>query len=206
MGFEDREVVVRRSRRWGEEMVVGGDETVRGEGEKGGEVYRERILPAVERGWVRGRTGYAMMDRSWDLYFKGMMDAHRLLAQGKIRLEDFERKVAVFTRGEGWRVWEVGKLEAGAEDAGREKIERVKNGLTALGKEGLFFRWVELVQFETAGQEGPLTEVRRGEIMRKGKELFHAQGVDFDGFWSGVGGVEVMPGMGMADGQKLTGV
>ncbi len=106
MGFREREVVVRRSRRW----WGPGAEGVRDVGERV-ERERERVIPVIERGWVQGRTGYAMLDRNWDLYFTGMVHAHRLVDQGPASLGDFERKMVVWTEKEGWLVWDIGKLE-----------------------------------------------------------------------------------------------
>lgn len=113
VGFKEKEVVVRRSRGW----WVGEGE---GEGKVEERVYkeRERVAPVVEKGWVQARTGYGMMDRNWDLYFKGMVDAHRLVGRGELGWEEFERKVVVWTEGEGWLVWEVGRLEREEEREG----------------------------------------------------------------------------------------
>lgn len=107
VGFGEREVVVRRSRGgwWnGEGEAEGGlKERLEREG--------ERVWPVVEKGWVDGRTGYAMLSRDWELYFAGMVRAHRLIKSGEVPWEDFERKVAMWTEGEGWLVWDVGRLE-----------------------------------------------------------------------------------------------
>lgn len=107
VGFGEREVVVRRSRGWwgGEEGKEKG-----AVGESLGK-EKERVLPIVERGWVNARTGYAMIDQNWELYFAGMVDAHRLVGKGEVPWEDFERKVVVWTEGEGWLVWEIEKWE-----------------------------------------------------------------------------------------------
>ena len=71
----------------------------------------------------------------------------------------------------------------------------MKDTLTALGKENLFFRWVEMVQFESSA-EGGFTAERQQQAVRKAKELFEGQGVDFEEFWASIeGGVEGMMGM-----------
>lgn len=118
VGFKNMEVVVRRSRGWGEE-VVGRDVDVMGGGEVGGRIFKERVIPGVERGWVNGRTGYSMVDKNWDLDFRGMVLADRSLGDGTVKVEDFERKVAVHTRENGWLVWEVEMLERGEEGGGQ---------------------------------------------------------------------------------------
>lgn len=192
-GFGEREVVVRRSRRWGEE-VVGREAEVTGEREVGERVYRERVLPAVEPGWVHGRTGYAMMDKSWDLDFKGMLTAHHVLAAKYLSLADFALQVAVHTPDRGWLVWEIATPSAagGGPAEGlvpRNQMERIKASLGALGKETLFVRWVELMQAETAGQEG-LTPERKAGILTKVEDMFRAEGMAFEEFWGEVGGTD----------------
>lgn len=193
VGFRDREVVVRKSRRW-EELVVGVDEEVVGDGERGGKAFEERIIPGIDAAWVRGRSGMAMLDKNWDLWFPGMADAHILLDNGRIEMMDFQgRTVAVHTEERGWLCWRIVDQEGGET---REKLQRVKGKLDSMGKEGLFWKWVELVQFETEGRE-VLTgkSTGREEIMSKGKSLFEEEGVDFDDFWHEVGGLEGMPGV-----------
>ncbi|MCJ1466438.1 hypothetical protein MMC07_005057 [Pseudocyphellaria aurata] len=201
VGFCKAEVVVRRSRRWGE-GVVGDDQEVMGEGKLGAKAFEERVIPGMNAGWVRGRSGMAMLDKNWDLWFRGMVDAHSMVEQGKMRMEHFEgRTVAVHTEEKGWLVWQM----EGDDDGGpaRRKIQLVKARLEALGKESLFWSWVELVQFETDratqaratqhGHDGAGSA--RADVMQRGKRLFEAHGVDFDDFWQGVGGMDDMPGM-----------
>ena len=80
------------------------------------------------------------------------------------------------------------------EEEGRRKIVAFKDELTSLGKESLFFRWIELVQFESS-QPGGFTPDRQQKTMEKAKEMFESQGVDFDKFWAKIGGMQGMPGM-----------
>lgn len=195
VGFCKREVVVRRSRRWGDALVAD-DEEVLGEGNIGARAFEERVIPGMDAAWVRGRSGMAMLDKNWDLWFRGMMDAHSLVRKEKLRVEDFGgRMVAVHTAEKGWLVWQVEEDDAGG--PAQRKIQLVKARLEALGKESLFWNWVELVQFETdqAKQGDYITGSARAEVMKRGKQLFEAHGVDFDDFWRDVGGLEDMPGM-----------
>jgi hypothetical protein len=80
------------------------------------------------------------------------------------------------------------------EEEGRKKILAFKDELTAMGKENLFFRWVELIQYEST-QPGGFGPDRQAEAVAKAKELFESQGIDFEKFWAKVGGMENMPGM-----------
>ncbi|KAK4986305.1 hypothetical protein LTR50_005418 [Elasticomyces elasticus] len=185
-GFRDQEVVVRASRGWGAEDLLGG--VRRGEESP---FWKTRVVPAVDGEFLR-KTGYLMMGKSWDLDFAGMVAAHELVQRGEMAMRDLERVVLAHSEEFGWLCWDFGRAGGEKEDGG--KIRVFKDALTRMGKEGLFFRWVEIVQFE-AGQEGGLTEQGRRNVLRKGREAFGEQGVDFDGFVEVVGGVEGLPGL-----------
>lgn len=204
VGFSEREIVVRRSRRWDrgvvgvEEEEQGGEAVVRGEGGLGEEVYRERVLPGLERAWVEGRTGYAMMDKNWDLDFDAMITAHQSLRSRTLRWEDLSsRKLAVHHPDRGWLVYTPdASLQRGEEVAGGD-VESVRRRLKDLGKENLFWRWMDVVQgvgigvgvgvgmgmgMEKEGSE------KRKSMDRKVRDLFEREGVDFNAFWGLRGG------------------
>ena len=174
--FRDVEIVVRRSRRWDVPLFAkegSGEGDMRGEVEKRegvkeewlqegrqGTLFKERVLPAVDKGWVKNKTSYQMLDQNWDLYFSGMIEAQALVDGGKNKIDDFRTSVLVHTEKWGWLIWEVWREhEEGAGDEGTKKLQLIKNNLTAMGKENLFFRWVEIVQSETS-QTGPFTAER----------------------------------------------
>ena len=69
-----------------------------------------------------------------------------------------------------------------------------QNRLTMMGKENLFFRWIEIVQYE-GSQPGGLTQSRRSEVLEKARETFTAQGIDFDDFVDSIGGITAFPGL-----------
>ena len=199
VGFQDEEVVVRRSRKWDEALHQSRkDWAANGaaiERDEGGEM-KERIMPAVSQCWLRDKTGYLMMDKSWDLDFGGMVTAHSLIETGKCTLEDFRTSICAHAEGQGWLVWEVWKLDADGEgEDKRRRIVAMKDRLTKMGRENLFFRWVEMVQFESSA-EGGFTRERQRIAVEKTRRMFEEQGVDFEGFWQEIdGGVEGMPGM-----------
>lgn len=200
IGYKAREVVVRRSRRWGEQIFVGGnnDEAVLGEGKIGGKVYKERVLPGIDAAWVRGRTGMSMLDRNWDLWYQGMADAHMLIEKDQVKIEDFNsRMVVVHESKRGWLMWKCDNDEPDdGNNNNAEKIKKIKTRLDIMGKEGLFWKWIELVQFETEMNDDNNNVGRvRERLRRKGRDLFAGEGVDFDDFWKEVGGLEDMPGL-----------
>jgi hypothetical protein len=189
IGFQDREAVVRQSRNWGSEELLGGSK-------KGGEspFFKTRLLPAVEKDRIIGKTGYLLMDKDFDLDFKGMVDAHKLLSQDKLSLRDIHMRVFMHAGDESdgqWLVWDVegtADEDLGSEgtEEGKKKILEFRDRLTAMGKEELFFKWVELVQEETS-KPGGFTKERQFEAGLKVQALFEEYGLSFEEFAREVG-------------------
>ena len=187
--FQDQEIVVRKSRQWDKELpkdwlAEEADPTV----------YEHKIMPAIDRKYVDLKTGYMMMDKNWNLDFAGMITAHDLVKQGKATFSDFRKAVITYSEDHGWLIWSLWKLDEGSQEEGRRKIVLFKDKLTLMGKENLFFKWIELIQYETS-QPGGFTEERKVDTMKKARTLFESEGVDFEKFWEEVGGVQGLPGM-----------
>jgi hypothetical protein len=91
-------------------------------------------------------------------------------------------------------MWDCGQLDEGSETDARNKVLEFKERLTAMGKESLFFKWVELVQYES-NAPGGFTPERQVEAAEKVKRLFQDHGVDWDTFSSEIGGLDGLPGM-----------
>ena len=202
--FRDTEIIIRRSRRWDSPIFykenISGTDTVNAIEEvlaQGSEskVFQERIVPAVEKQWVKQKTGYQMLDKSWDLYFSGMIEAHALVDGDENDIDDFRTRLLVYTERWGWLVWEIWRdHEEGSDIEGSKRLQSIKDALTAMRKENLFFRSIEIIQNETS-QSGPVTSEKRDNAVRRIREEFEDQDVDFDEFWSAVGGIESMPGL-----------
>ena len=117
--FRDTEIIVRRSRRWDrslfstpEEKAAVGAEVSDDflEQKRSSKVFQERVEPAIAEEWVRTKTGYVMMDKSWDLYFSAMVDAHELVDNEALTLDDFKTQVLVYSeKYGGWLIWQVWK-------------------------------------------------------------------------------------------------
>ncbi|KAI9815282.1 MAG: hypothetical protein M1827_002762 [Pycnora praestabilis] len=205
VGFRDREVVVRVSRKKWVSRLLDQQEGKKGAKELMAEenqaLIMEKIGPAVERQYLREKTGYVMMDESWDLDFQGMITATELITHDEASFDDFETSVLAYMEEFGWLVWRVYPTEKDknaemggvGEEASRNKIMAFKDALTALGHESLFYRWIELIQYEST-QPGGFTPERQVDAMRQAKEMFEEKGVDFEGFWKEVGGMEGLPG------------
>ena len=204
VGYKDVEITVRRSRRW--DALIFYKESLTGTGTvnaidefvgrvKEEKAWKERIVPAVEKKWVKEKTGYQMLDKSWDLYFSGMIEAHALVDAGENKIEDFQICLLVHTERWGWLVWEVWREHGEtSSNEGPQRLQLIKDGLTSVGKENLFFRTIEIIQDETS-RSGSFTSERREQAVDKIRTEFVDQDVDFDDFWSRVGGVGAMPGL-----------
>lgn len=189
VGFKDREIIVRRSRKWYHTI---GEPTEKGEEQ---ETLFSVIKKAVDPLWMSEKTGYLMLNKEWDLDWKMMVIATQLVNKKELSLDDFKTITFIHSEKYGWMVIESAQAGGSAkEEEGRRKIVAFKDELTAMGKENLFFRWIELVQYESSRPEGfgPEQQVK---TMEKARDLFESQGVDFDKFWAKIGGMQGMPGM-----------
>lgn len=198
IGFQDREIIVRESRNWGQGELLGGSK-------KGGEspFFKTRLLPAVDMDRIREKSGYLLMDKDFDLDFRSMIMAHKLLEKGKLSLRDVHIRVFVYNgteEEEQWLVWSADENEGPVDEdlssegteEGRKKILEFKDRLSSMGKEELFFKWVELVQSET-DKPGGFTKERQFEAGLKVQALFEEYGVDFEELAKEVGIEESAP-------------
>jgi len=197
IGFRDKELVVRASRNWAAEDLLDG-------GKKGEDspFWRTRVLPAVSLDRI-SKTGYLLMDKDWDLSFRAMIDGETAMQKKNLSEHDLNGKMFAFYNGE-WIMWDFrGELYATAGDTtpideedhltgnpdvdeGRRMILKFRAKLADMGKEDLFFRWVEVIQAESS-QPGGFTPERQVKAGEKVKELFEEYGVDFEQFEKDVG-------------------
>ncbi|KAF1841946.1 uncharacterized protein K460DRAFT_369956 [Cucurbitaria berberidis CBS 394.84] len=197
VGFRDEEVYVRVSRGWGAKDLLGAAEGGSGKAGEESPFFKTRILPAVDGQRLREKTGYLLMDGDFDLDFYGMIAATQLLDKKVFTLEQVKKLVVVFVGDEEhgqWAVWECSKLDEGSETEARNKVIEFKDRLTAMGKENLFFKWVELIQYES-NAPGGFTQDRQMAAAEKAKKLFEEQGVDWETFSREIGGLDGMPGL-----------
>jgi len=194
VGFRDQEIIVRRSRRWGE--LLGDVVTEGGEGSEGGRLFLKNVRQATSLAYMHEKTGYSMLNKDWDLDWGLMILATKMVDKKEMSIDDFNSTVLIHSQEYGWVIFEaqVPTKESSKEVEGRRKILAFKDELTAIGKENLFFRWIELIQYESS-QPGGFGPERQEVAMRKAKDMFEAQGVDFEKFWAKIGGMEGMPGM-----------
>ncbi|KAH7077691.1 hypothetical protein BKA63DRAFT_508778 [Paraphoma chrysanthemicola] len=196
VGFRDEEVYVRQSRGWGAEDLLGATEG--GSGKAGAEspFFKTRILPAIEKERLREKTGYLLMDGDFDLDFYGMIAATQLLDRKIVPAALLRKSVFVYVgdlkseipNGQ-WAMWECAKLDEGSDTTARNKLLEFKDKLTAMGKESVFFKWVELIQYES-NAPGGFTQERQVAAAEKAKRLFEAEGVDWEEFSREIGGMD----------------
>ncbi|EED19905.1 conserved hypothetical protein [Talaromyces stipitatus ATCC 10500] len=187
VGFRQREVVVRQSRStWSATLErnrwVYGDE----------KVVREKVVPAVAPQRIK-KSGYLLIDADWDLDYKAMVRAHELIDNinkgSGVQLDEFRTAILVNTDDEGWLIWRVADENNKEREQQRDQLFAFQEKLTSMGKEDLFFRWVELVQYESS-QPGGFTPERQRNAMLQAQEMFESEGVDFSQFWREVGGMQ----------------
>ena len=184
LGFQKQEVVVRVCRNW-----EAGDMM---KGEKKGEqspFFKTRIQTAIDKETME-KTGYLMMDGSWDLDFGLMQDAHTLVKQERVVMQDLDTLVLVHMEGTGWLAWRFGAKETD-EDENRRKMLAFKDMLTKMGKESLFWKWQEIVEDERS-KSGGFTPEAQTRVAVRVEEEFAKEGVDFQKAIESIGEVKPM--------------
>ncbi|KAL4795553.1 hypothetical protein BDV19DRAFT_362783 [Aspergillus venezuelensis] len=195
VGFQNSEIIVRRS------QSALSDTLVRNRWVRDNEEMRDKIVAAVTPDRL-AKTGYLLVDADWDLDYPAMVKAHELASaeNTSLPLDEFRTAVLVNTDTDGWIIWHVGDEnteEGRTRTKQRDQILAFKEKLSEMGHEELFFRWVELIQYEST-QPGGFTPERQASAMVQAKQLFEDAGVDFTKFWQEVGGME---GFGEMDGE-----
>jgi hypothetical protein len=200
VGFRDEEVYVRQSRGWGAADLLGAAEGSTGKAGEESPFFKTRILPALDSNRLREKTGYLLMDGDFDLDFYAMIAATQLIDSKTITLSSLRKAVFVYVgdltsevENGQWAVWDCAPLDDGSETEARNKVLQFKEKLTAMGKESLFFKWVELIQYES-NAPGGFTEERQVAVAEKAKRLFADHDVDFEEFSREIGGMGGMPG------------
>jgi hypothetical protein len=189
VGFREREVIVRRSNRnWSKELE-------RNRWIREDEARRDKIVAAVTPERI-GKTGYLLVDEDWNLDYEAMIRAHALVDRTRrgdgVQMDEFRTAVLVNTDADGWLIWRVGDENTPSgqkRSVQRDQILAFKEKLAEMGKEDLFLRWVELIQWESS-QPGGFTAERQRSAMLQAKQMFEDENVDFSQFWDDMGGME----------------
>ncbi len=199
LGFNDTEIIVRRGRKWDTPLLTGQTpdqvKTWRIDEEL---TIKVKVDAAMMQAYL-AKTGYLLLDRDWDLDFKAMIDAQRLAERGTIHLKDLETLALVYYQKQ-WLIWKVHEKPdiAAQAEPGDNVVEKFRHKLAELGAEDVFFRWIEIVQFETS-QPGGFTEGRQAEAIRELRRRLEKKAVDFAQFWEEIGGQSGLPGFDVQD-------
>ncbi|KAJ9610202.1 hypothetical protein H2200_004979 [Cladophialophora chaetospira] len=194
LGFKETEIIVRRGRKWDTPLLTGQIEDQVKTWKVDEELTIKVKVDRAMRPTYLAKTGYLLLDKDWDLDFKAILDAHRLAEKGTIQSKDLDGLVLVYYQKQ-WLTWTVNESPAIPMQAGPEDnvVENFRHKLTELGAEDVFFRWIEIVQFETS-QPGGFTEGRQAEAIRELRKRIEKKGIEFASFWEGIGGQHGLPG------------
>ncbi|POR34883.1 Uncharacterized protein TPAR_04895 [Tolypocladium paradoxum] len=176
VGFQDREIYVRRSRDW--DRVLGDifkDPDSR-------KILTAYIQQATSPLLQEQKTGYLLMNSHWDLDWEAMVYAHALVDKKTIALEAFKTVILVHHKDYGWLCYDLKAGSRSAEDDKRRQVFAFRDALTAMGKDDLFYRWIEIVQFE-AGQPGGFGPEKQEAAAKRIRDMFEAENINFDKLW-----------------------
>ncbi|KAF6834816.1 hypothetical protein CPLU01_04711 [Colletotrichum plurivorum] len=187
VGFRDKEIYVRRSREWDEQLGDIFKDQAKNQGLQS--LLRQATSPLL----LQEKTGYLTMTGQWDLDWESMVTAHALVDDKVIALDAFRSLVLVYHEDYGWMSFEQ-MGESAKEDDRRRQVFAFRDALAAIGKEDLFFRWIEIVQFESS-QPGGFGPEKQVDVAKKIRDLFAEQGVDFDKLWYESVGTDELAGM-----------
>lgn len=188
VGFRDKEIYVRRSRDW--DMVLGDIF----EDDASHKIITAYITQATRPMLQEQKTGYLLMNAQWDLDWDAMVHAHHLVDKKEIALDAFRNAVLVHHEAFGWLCYDIKTGGTVQEDETRRQVFAFRDALTSMGKENLFYRWVEIVQFE-ASQPGGFGPEKQEAAAKQIRELFQKEDVDFDQLWQDTVGTPGPTGM-----------
>lgn len=179
VGFRDKEIYVRRSRPTWDAQVPA---ALKGEDAQAKTTLMMHVGAATSSLLLDQKTGYLTMNNEWDLDWAAMVQATKLVDKKDIALDAFRVMVLAHHSTHGWLCWEMKTGDHSQDDERRTQVFAFRDALAAVGKEDLFYRWIEIVQFESS-QPGGFGAEKQVEVAKKIRELFEEQGIDFDEFW-----------------------
>ena len=176
VGFRDQEIYVRRSRDWNKNL---GNFLKDAESKK---IFTAYVGQATSPILQEQKTGYLLMNASWDLDWEAMIKAHEMVDKKEAAMNAFKNVVLAYHEDYGWLCYDIKQSESADEQDKRRQVFAFRDALTAMGKEDLFYRWVETVQFE-ATQPGGFGPEKQEEAAKKIRDLFESHDVNFDELW-----------------------
>ncbi|KKY26752.1 hypothetical protein UCRPC4_g01443 [Phaeomoniella chlamydospora] len=184
IGFRPEEIVVRVSKRWHKGLSVKwSPEDERQIGEKVSSAFSFARLQ---------KSALQLVDASFVLETNAMVLATDLVDEGKLDLSDFDRAVFFhYPLAGGWILWCLAEPPSISKDQD-DNLSRLRKNLTSKGKEDLFYRYVEIVQYE-ASRPGDFAVGYQRRAWEEAKKAFASQGVDLNEVKKEMGGGKSMP-------------
>lgn len=188
IGFREKEIYVRRSREW-EKMLkdIFKDDDSR-------KILLAYVHEATSPLLQEQKTGYLLMNGKWDLDWEAMIYAHQMVDKKDAAMEAFKNVVLLHHRDYGWLTYDIRASAAANEDEKRRQVFAFRDALTSMGKDQLFYRWIEIVQFE-ATQPGGFGKEKQEVAAKQIRALFEEEGVDFDELWKETVGTDGITGL-----------
>lgn len=182
VGFRQNEIYVRRSRDWDQLL---------------GDIFKDaddrKILVAYVQQATspllqEQKTGYLLMNGSWDLDWECMVYAHALVDEKTVAIEAFKTVILVHHKDYGWLCYDIRVGSDADSDEKRRQVFAFRDALTAIGKADRFYRWVEIVQLEST-QAGGFGPDKQEAAATKIRDMFASEKIDFDELSKEVAGV-----------------
>lgn len=179
IGFREKEIYVRRSR---SSWDTGIRKAIKGDDQQARTLLLKHIGAATEPMLINDKTGYLTMNNEWDLDWAAMVDATKMVDNKTLGLEAFRLVVVINHEDYGWVSLDLKEHDSAGDDERRNQVFAFRDALAAVGKEDLFYRWIEIVQFEST-RPGGFSPEKQVETAKQIRDLFAEQGIDFDEFW-----------------------
>ncbi|KAK5940124.1 hypothetical protein PMZ80_007542 [Knufia obscura] len=205
VGFNrSKEPVVRRGRTW-DIPIFQDEEQRKNQGKPETSWTKEEELAVYTkctdalRRTQTSKNALSLLDRDWDLDYNAMVDTTELVDQAKINLEDIDH-VALVPWQDQWYSWYPHRVKTadGHVEPVEEKDERLesfKKHLIGLNCEDVFYRWIEIVQYETS-QPARFTATKREEAEQELRRMLRSRKKNDEAFIQAVGGLQNVPGLG----------
>lgn len=194
VGFQDQEVIVRKSRDFHTSLntswTVDDLLTVK--------IFATEALNMQ----ATQKTAYTMIaDKRWDLDFASMIRAHELTGKSRdFSMVEIDRVVLAYSsQMRQWRIWHLDEKPQQRPDPSgynpdEDNAVRLAKYLRERRKGALFYRYIELVQYETSLPDANTPQRRQAKLQQIKDEFTKAQ-LDFGTVVQDLGGYQNMPGL-----------
>lgn len=204
VGFSrEKEPIVRRGRYW-DNPLYQKDKERQLQGKPEQALTKEEELAIYtkcldgSRTFHTSKNALSLLDKDWDLDYHAMIDVAELLDAAKIALDDIDH-VALLPWQDKWYMWYPNKASDSGQDLKvikkqDEQLESFKAELVKIDCEDVFYRWIEIVQYETSLPSG-FTSAKKEEAEAEFKKMLKARNKNVEQFLSNIGGVSAIPGL-----------